>query len=150
MFRNLSPAIYAGFAFVVLLAFPVHAQETYPPHAIIAASLMGDEVMVRTLLEIGVDIDIRTAAGDTALHIAMFQSNMTVVRLLLNHGFDPNAVNHSGDTPLHRAVAANNEPAVRLLLQFKADKSIRNSAGRTPLDEANRNVDKRRLIFLLR
>ena len=151
MVRKTCLLILLGSFFVVLSAVPAHTQEivNFPQQAIIAASLLGDELMIRVLIDAGVDKDTRTATGDTALHIAVLQKNMAVVRLLLTSGFDPNAINEHGETPLHRAVAVDNEEAARLLLQFRADKNIRNSAGRTPLDEAIRE-GKRQMIFALR
>ena len=119
------------------------------PEAILFVSLAGNEGMVREILSLGVDIDVRTAHGDTALHLAMFQDNMTVLALLLEYGFDPDAGNRSGDTAMHRAVTTDNVAAVRMLLHYGADKNKRNLAGRTPLQEAQRSGNRREIVFLL-
>ena len=115
------------------------SHQAFPPHAIINASYRGDEKTVREILAAGADKDVRDAIGETALHLAMFQSNVEIVKLLLDYGFDPNAVAvKNGFTPLHNAVAANNAAAARLLLQYGANKRIRCNEGYTPLDMARK------------
>ena len=130
------------FTFLVFIVFSLSSEEaqefTFPPHAILNASLLGDEDILRLILAAGTDKDQRTSLGDTALHLAVYQTNLNVVWLLLEYGFDPNARNNFGDTPLHNAVAANNENAVRLLLQYRANRDLRNSSGTSPLDKARR------------
>ena len=144
--------------FFVLLVFIssvsfCFAQETegaLPPQAIIIASYRGDAAMARELIAAGVvDKDVRDALGATALHAAMFQSNLIVVKLLLDYGFDPNTrATKNGNTPLHYAVASNNLDAARLLLQYHANKNIRNLEGLTPIDKA-RKEEKEEMIKLL-
>ena len=121
----------------------------YPPNAILNASYMGDEEVVRDILAAGIDKNIRDDFGDTALHVAIFQKNVTIVKLLLDYGFDPNAIAASnGNTPLHNAVAANNLAAARLLIQYGANKNIKALNGQTPLDMA-RKEEKTDMVRLL-
>ena len=138
--------------FVVLLTVPGYTQEaenSVPPLAIFAASYRGDVEMVRYILACGADKNDRDSFGDTALHVAVFQSNSGVVKLLLDYGFDPNAkVIKNGYTPLHNAVSANNVEAARLLLQYGANKNIKGLDGLTPLDKA-RKEEKQALVRLL-
>jgi len=160
--------ILFGILIAVVLPAPVKAQETennsgntsentsgdtsentYPPQAILVATYMGNATLVRNILATNPDKNIRDDFGDTALHLAMFQSNLNVVKLLLDYGFDPNAkIEHNGYTPLHNAVAANNVAAARLLLQYGANKNIRDCDGLTPLDKA-RKEGKQELASLL-
>ena len=140
---------------VVLAAFlasAVEAQEAnaaFPPQAIITASYLGDEQMVRNILAAKPDKDVRDAFGDTALHVAVFQQNLTVVKLLLDYGFDPNArITSNGYTALHNAVSANNAGAIRLLLRYGANKNIKGLDGLTPIDIA-RKEEKQDLVKLL-
>ena len=133
----------------VSLCLAQETGETLHPQAIIVASYRGDDVMVRELLKVGVDKDVRDALGATALHASMFQSNLAVVKLLLEYGFDVNArVTKNGNTPLHYAVASNNLGAAQLLLQYYANKNIKNLEGLTPLDKARRE-EKDAMIKLL-
>ena len=141
--------ILIGFIFAVSAAIPAKAQEDLPPHAILNASYCGDEAMVRKILASGADKNIRDDFGDTALHVAIFQSNLMIVKLLLDYGFDPNAkATKNGNTPLHNAVAANNIGAARLLLQYGANKNIRALNGQTPIDRA-RKEEKQEMVILL-
>jgi len=140
------------FAFAVPFAVPTESEEVeqiFPPQAIILAAYRGDVELVREILTTSPDKDVRNTFGDTALHVAIFQKNLTVVKLLLEYGFDPNAkISRTGYTPLHNAVAADNVDAARLLLQYKADKNIKGLDGLTPLDKA-RKEGKRALVLLL-
>ena len=141
-----------GISFAVSMAIPAEAQEagdTFPPLAIISASFMGDEETVREILEAGTDKSVRNAFGDTALHVAMYQDNLTIVKLLLDYGFDPDAkATRNGNTPLHNAVAVNNIGAARLLIQYGANKYIKALDGLTPLDRA-RKEEKNEMVTLL-
>lgn len=135
--------------FLIMAAGAQEADYVFPPQAILNASYVGDEGMVREILAEGADKDVRNAFGDTALHIAVYQPNLMIIKLLLDYGFDPNAVaTRNGNTPLHNAVAANNVNAARLLLQYGANKNIRANDGQTPLEKA-RKEEKRELILLL-
>ena len=140
--------------FVLIVSFAVsaeseEAEKTFPPQAILVASYQGDTELVRNILATGPDKDVRNAFGDTALHLAVFQKNLSIVKLLLDYGFDPNAKTiRNGYTPLHNAVAANNVDAARLLLQYKADKNIKSLDGLTPFEKA-RKEEKRALYMLL-
>ena len=142
--------------FVFVLAFSIAASaeseeagKTFPPQAIIVAAYRGDAELVREILATGPDKDVRDAFGDTALHVAIFQNDLSVVKLLLDYGFDPNAKTlRNGYTPLHNAVAAGNVEAARLLLQYKADKRIKSRDGLTPYEKATKE-EKRALVLLL-
>lgn len=105
--------------------------------------------MVKKILATNPDPDVRNGFGATALHEAIWQSNLKVIELLLDYGFDVNAVVASnGYTPLHYAVWLNKPEAVRLLVQYKADKNIKDKQGLTPLEKA-RKEGKRDLILVL-
>jgi len=137
------------FVLAVSLGFAQGTGNEYPPHAIIVAAYRGDHNMVKELLDIGVDKDVRDALGATALHAAMFQKDLITVKLLIDYGFDLNVrATKNGNTPLHFAVASNNLGAARLLLQHNANKNIRNLEGLTPLEKARRE-EKDEMIRLL-
>jgi ankyrin repeat protein len=153
MIRKSFSFVLLSLIFVISLAANEGDDEefeiVFPTHAIINASYRGDEGMVRTILSTGTDKDVRDALGSTALHAAMYQSNLMVIKLLLDNGFDPNARDTKhGHTPLHNAVAANNVGAARMLLQYRADKNIKSKEGLTPLDKA-RKEEKRDMVMLL-
>jgi len=141
-----------GLLLIFFSAIPGETQEfehNFPPHAIIIASYRGDDALLRDLLDAGVDMYVKDALGATALHLAMFQSNLVVVKMLLDQGFDPNIrdIKH-GYTPLHNAVVANNPGAARLLVAYGASKYARDLNGHTPLDKARKD-EKGAMVSLL-
>ena len=125
------------------------ADKVFPPQAVIIAAYRGDAVLLGEILATNPDKEVRDALGATALHAAMYQSNIQVVKLLLDHGFDPNARDTKQNyTPLHYAVTANNVDFARLLLQYGANKNARDIDKLTPLDKARRE-EKKEMISLL-
>ena len=68
------------------------------------------------LLELGANVNLRDADGDTALHGAAESGNVEIMRLLLDKGADPNTRNKQGGTPLMWAAVFGNDEAARLLL----------------------------------
>ena len=140
---------------IIVFAVPIYANEeeeterSLLAELILVAAYTGNEQLLREILVSGVDRDVRDPLGHTALHLAMYQNNLTVVRLLLDHGFDLNARGaRSGHTPLHIAVTADNEAAARLLVQYGANRNIKGTDGLTALDIARRG-GKQRLASLL-
>ncbi len=73
--------------------------------------------IVELLLDAGADPDNpRSAAGNTALHLAAYHGDADVVKLLLKHGADPVLLNNSGATVLDMARAGGHEITVGPLL----------------------------------
>jgi ankyrin repeat protein len=136
--------------FVFAALCPLAAQEqSYPPQIVLIAAYKGDVALLREILKTNPDKDLRDSRGATALHDAMFQTNMEVVDLLISHGYDVNDVSPvDGNTPLHNAVWANNTGAVKILLGKGADKNIKNKQGQTPLALA-RKLGKPQMVNLL-
>ena len=89
------------------------------------------------LLEAGADLNVRTATGDTPLHLSIQlpdsagRPDTTVLSWLVRAGADLNPRNEMGQTPLHAARARHNLPAMRKLLELGADPELRDDAGRT-------------------
>jgi ankyrin repeat protein len=137
---------------IVLASFislgSVFAQD-FPPTAILNAAYKGDVEMVKLILATKPDPDIRDNFGATAVHEAIFESNLEVIQLLLDNGFDVNAqIPSNGYTPLHYAVWLNKPESVKLLLSYSADKSIKDKKGFTPLEKATKE-GKRDLVIAL-
>ncbi|KAG6377683.1 ankyrin repeat-containing domain protein [Boletus reticuloceps] len=79
--------------------------------------------MIVCLVENGVDVRARTAAGDPAFHIALqslLEENdaLEVARAFVSHGCDPLEASSSGETPLHIAVKLGFVSATRYLLSL--------------------------------
>lgn len=84
------------------------------------------------LLEAGANLNVRTATGDTPLHLSIhFPDSAGRMSWLVRAGADLNARNEMGQTPLHAARALHNLPAMRKLLELGADPELRDAAGRT-------------------
>jgi ankyrin repeat protein len=144
--RRYFPLISVLFLFLVSGVF---SQDEYPATAIINAAYKGDVEMVKKILAAKPDPDVRNQFGATALHEAIWVSNLEVIKLLLDYGFDVNAVVPSnGYTPLHYAVWLNKPDAVILLIQHKADRNIKDKKNQTPLEKASKE-GKRDLILAL-
>jgi ankyrin repeat protein len=81
-----------------------------------------------------VDIN-ETEHGWTALHLAIYNSNVTAARFLLSNGADPNFANTGGWTPLHlAAIYAKDMDIVKLLVNHKdVDVNRLDNEGRTAL-----------------
>jgi ankyrin repeat protein len=98
-----------------------------------AATLAGNEELVRSLLGVGV-ADVNDTAGSPLQH-AVRSGKRGLVEALLTHGAStevkPGAVM---SPPLHAACEKGDEYLVSLLVRARADSSIRNAAGQTAFD----------------
>jgi ankyrin repeat protein len=101
--------------------------------AFLRASQSGDVVLMRLLLEHGVDPKIATANGTTPLMVASGigwvegvtnemgrKENLEAVKLLLDLGADVNAVDGDGRTALHGAAHKGRNEVVQLLVEHGA------------------------------
>ena len=80
------------------------------------AALSGHERVVRLLLDMGADINVKYYDNnDTALHMAAILGYERVVRLLLDMGADINAKSNAGMTALDYASIEEHEDVVQLL-----------------------------------
>lgn len=91
----------------------------------------GAKDMVSALLDAKADPNIPSAGGETVLHYAVPEPDIT--EMLLAHGAKANATNDLGETPLHWAAGAGLTNSVELLLSHGAHINARDNAGDTPL-----------------
>ncbi len=69
-------------------------------------SVMGSGIeAVKVAVELGADVNVANATGDTALHFAAFHGFESVVRFLVGRGARLDAANRRGETPLERALS---------------------------------------------
>ena len=105
-----------------------------------AAVRIDDITAVRSLLEIGADVNARDSKNVTVLQLAVVLGNEDIVQLLLEKGANPNgnfvsAVTNS-DTPLHDAVRFARTKIAKLLLDHGAEVDARAEDGGTALESA--------------
>jgi ankyrin repeat protein len=103
---------------------------------------------VERYLQAGGDVNRRTQAGHSLLHLAADNGVVDLIRLLIARGADINAKGYHGYTPLHLAVDVdcNTEsrdgrratalPVTETLIQLGADETIRDDDGETARDVA--------------
>lgn len=83
------------------------------------------------LLAAGANPDA-TRTGDTALHAATYQDELSIMRELLQRGADANARDFDGWTPLFYAQSVE---AVRLLRECGAEPTIEDDVGERARDK---------------
>lgn len=79
--------------------------------------------IAQALLEAGADLNGRSRAGFTALHVAASRNRVQMVRFLLERGADAGLLTSSGDTPLmlaRRGVHSEAESLIEAMLQQRA------------------------------
>ena len=94
---------------------------------LLRASIRGDEVEAKRLLDHGADVNAKNEFQTTPLHEAR---NEAIVKLLLVHGADVNARDQWQNTPLR---LARNGAIMKLLLDHGADVNARDEYQQTPL-----------------
>jgi hypothetical protein len=100
------------------------------------AALCGKVEMVRSLLEEGVEVDLRDAMNMTPIQWAASRGREDVVQLLLEEGADVTTKDSQGTTPLHQAASGGNESVVKALLQGNAEKNAKDYYNWTPFHVA--------------
>ena len=89
--------------------------------------------MAELLLDRGADIEAKSFANLTPLHIAVLNGYEAMAGLLLRRGADTEAKDSDNQTPLHIAALNGYEAMVRLLLGRGADIEAKDSSEQTPL-----------------
>jgi len=100
---------------------------------------VNNEIIVRTLLEMGADVNQRNDCGRTAFTGAVREGNETIVKLLMDHGADihtraDNNLNvFAGENALMQAVLGGHTNIVKLLLEKGINIEERDDNGKTAL-----------------
>lgn len=89
----------------------------------------GDNEMVQTLLEIGVNPNSKDSAGQTSLHRATRGENEPLIRLLVGRGAKIDCKDDDGRTPWSANIRTANHGVLDLLLELGADPNTRGLQG---------------------
>lgn len=79
-------------------------------------------------------LEDRDEDGNTALHKAVIDYDLSYIQFLLDAGADVNARNRSGETPAHIVARIDADDVFQLLLYYGADIYIRNNFQKTSGD----------------
>jgi ankyrin repeat protein len=85
-----------------------------------AASVKGDESIVRILLDYGADVNTIGGYYGSSLQAASAEGDESIVRILLDHGADVNALGGKHGNALNAALWAEHEGTVLMLLEAGA------------------------------
>lgn len=107
---------------------------------------------VRMLLEAGADTSMRIpTSGNTALHIAVTNSNRpAIMQLLLRHGANKEQKDAAGFTPLILAASNNCGALVKFLVERGANIEAKDNNGHTALMNSTSNSKGSQIAMLLK
>ena len=108
-----------------------------------------NRMVVRQLLNQGVDVDAAQVDGMTALHWAVYWNDAATTRLIVDAGANVKAENRYGVTPLALACTNGSTLIVKRLLAAGADSNASLRGGETPLMTAARTGTLAPVLALL-
>ncbi len=102
------------------------------------AAFFGHEMVVKTLLSHGAEVNLRSRNGLMVqpLHSSVANRQLAISETLLAAGADVNSPQQDDFTPLHEAADNGQIDMVRLLLRYGADPQAKNRNGKTSADIA--------------
>ena len=100
---------------------------------IINACIIGNEEIVKILIENGSNLDVIDSSYDCPLTISIKSDNFDMVKILLDAGANPNIKLKNDHTPLSISACENSVEFIKLLLKAGADVNYENENDRTAL-----------------
>ncbi|BCS04826.1 uncharacterized protein AKAW2_80627S [Aspergillus luchuensis] len=116
--------------------------------ALIRATTFGHVENVRTLLELGAEVDAQDYMNETALHRAARKGHEEIIRVLIGKGAGVNNKASSNWTALMLAVSCESLNAVRILVEGGAELMSETEWGDTALTMALRSGQEDIAVFL--
>ncbi|EAY18311.1 ankyrin repeat protein, putative [Trichomonas vaginalis G3] len=93
----------------------------------------GNIRLVKYLVSVGANKDVKNYIGITPLHIAIEKGNFEIVKYLISNGVDKEAKDIFGASPIHKAIYNDKIEIVKYLISNGVDKEIKDNFGVTPL-----------------
>ncbi|XP_068459312.1 ankyrin repeat domain-containing protein 12 isoform X2 [Clinocottus analis] len=101
------------------------------------AAIRGDAKLVKELISLGADVNVKDFAGWTPLHEACNLGYYDVAKVLIAAGAEVNTQGLDDDTPLHDASSSGHTDIVKLLLRHGGNAFQANKRGERPVDVAD-------------
>jgi ankyrin repeat protein len=120
----------------------IESRQMKDPLALVKASNANNIFLVRKLLDMDVDVNLKNKYGDNALMLASMYGKKDIVKILLDKGIDVNARNKNGYNALMCASRGGHHEIARMLIDKGADVNLKNSKGENALMLASYNGHK--------
>lgn len=108
----------------------------YGNSAVMKASREGKANLVKELIDLGVNLNIKNVDGNSALWNACFANSYECFEILIKAGIDIDSQNVNSVTALMYCASAGKEDFVRLLIQYSANTQIESLDGFKAIDLA--------------
>ncbi len=136
------------FYFIILFIFGWSVQGSIVKEenirtALWEATVVGDILAIKRLLEAGVPVNLLSDEGETPLHWAVDWQNIKLAKVLMEAGANVNQLSHNKkkESPFHRAINRGGIEMIKALIEFGADLNKVDSNGETPLHRAVSDSD---------
>ncbi|KAJ5069027.1 ankyrin repeat and socs box protein [Anaeramoeba ignava] len=100
---------------------------------LIAAVQTEGKEIVKTLIEIGVNLNQETTDGQLAIFEALKLKKTAIAELLITNGSKMDLMGNEGDFPLHTAIKLDKYKLIKLMVEHGADPTKQNRDGLTPI-----------------
>lgn len=107
----------------LLASLPGLAQDSAQAYMLRDAAAGGDLARVRSIVEGGVDVNLRLGGNSTALHMAAALGRLEVVEYLIGRGADPTIKDGFGRTAADLARSGNHTSTAQYLVGVKGQKT---------------------------
>jgi hypothetical protein len=98
---------------------PNHYSTNHDTNALMAATILGFDSVVKILLDYNVDLEYKNQHGATALWYAVNNGDFIITKLLLEKGANPNVINNYGNSALDQAQKHGHSSIIELLKKYK-------------------------------